>query len=172
MHSPLFSDQLDEIEQQIKKAVDAVACEPGHGDWKDAVWTKKIKNAIAMLGQARGLRTYASSAELANHGEWLYDLTWTDEPSGFLRSVPLVLEMEWTPNGVVDDFQKLVVARASHRVMLFNYTPGHDQVLFLDKILHSVTAFDETKEGDRYLFGGWINEEDRFDWHLVLVTDQ
>jgi hypothetical protein len=169
MYNLVLSQQFDEVEQQIKNAVDGLASEPGHGDWKDAIWSNKIKNALATLGQARGLHTYASSAELANHGEWLYDLTWTDEPSGFIRSVPLALEMEWTPNGIVYDFQKLVVARANHRVMLFNYSSGHDPMLFLDKILSNIPKFDGTRAGDRYLFGGWINAQDCFEWDLAVI---
>jgi hypothetical protein len=110
---------LDEVEVAIRNAVDRVARDPEHGKWPDAEWTKRLKNALATLGQGFGFRVYASTAELANQGKWLFDLTWTDEPAGFLRRVP-----------------------ASSIV------------------------------GDRYLLGGWINEEDKFEWSLFAVEDE
>lgn len=163
------SSDLDETEIAIRQAVDAVASEPGHGEWKDAVWTKHIKNAIVTLGHKRGWHAYASSAECATRGEWLFDVAWTDEPSGFLRSVPLVLEMEWHFGEVDDDFHKLVAARAEHRVMLFNYPTGHSREIFLERLLTNVTTFVGTMPGDRYLFGGWVEEADCFEWKLAVA---
>lgn len=162
---------LDEIEVAIRDAVDHVAREPGHAKWPDAAWTKKLKNKLAMLGQDRGFRAYASTAELANQGEWLFDLTWADEPAGFLRAIPLACELEWDPGGVDDDFQKLVVARADHRVMLFNFPPGCLRQLFLDRMLKNVTNFAWSRSTDRYLLGGWVEEDDKFDWSLFVAEE-
>jgi len=160
------------MEVAIRECVDHVSAQPGHGKWSDAEWTKNLKNALATLGQNHGFRAYASSAELANQGEWLFDLTWADEPAGFLRSIPLALEMEWNPGGVDDDFQKLVVARAQHRAMLFSFPPGSSRRLFIDKLLKNVQTFTLSSHGDRYLLGGWVEELDHFEWYLFVTEDE
>lgn len=159
---------FDEIEVAILDAVDRVAAETGHEQWPDKEWTRRLKNVLAVLGQSHGYRAYASTAELANCGEWLFDVTWTDEPAGFLRSVPLALEMEWDCGGIDDDFQKLVAARADHRVLLFNFPRGHDMNLVLERVLTNVRTFSSSSRADRYLFGGWVEDLDRFEWRLVV----
>lgn len=86
---------LDTLEVAIRDAVDRVAAEAGHKQWPDKEWTRRLKNALAVLGQGLRFRVYASTAELATGGEWLFDVTWTYEPNGFLHELPLALEMEW-----------------------------------------------------------------------------
>ena len=163
------SDNLDEVEMAIRETVNGIAADEGHEAWSDANWTKELKNALVKLGQRHDFQGFASGSEWAPWGEWLFDLTWADEPAGFLRSLPLIVEMEWRDRGVDDDFQKLVVARAEHRVLLFNFPPGQSRQPVLDRLLGNVTEFAGTCVGDRYLIGGWVDTDDRFQWSLHIV---
>ena len=59
-----------------------------------------------------------------DYGERLYDVTWLDyekSGSGELVDAPLAAECEWGNEGdIEDDFEKLLLARAGIRLMIFN----------------------------------------------------
>ena len=56
--------------------------------------------------------------------EWLYDVTWLKyehEGERLLIEAPSVAECEWGNKGDIDDdFEKLLLARAGIRLMIFN----------------------------------------------------
>ena len=54
-------------------------------------------------------------------GGWLYDLTWVTVKGNDFVDFPLVLESEWGLDNMYldEDFRKLSVARAEHRIMIF-----------------------------------------------------
>ena len=110
-----LNTMLNEITQQ--------ATETGR-EWTTREWTRRVKDAFIQLGIARGY-TPCPNPQL-EWGEFLYDVIWlrTDEENRVI-GVPLVAEIEWGNRGDVwDDFQKLLVARAGVRVMIFNGYPG------------------------------------------------
>jgi hypothetical protein len=83
--------------------------------------------------------------------EFLYDLVWlTYGDDGFrMTGVPLVLECEWGRLPDVDyDFEKLLLARADHRVMIFQ---GTDPEQHFNRMIERVRHCGLTRSGDRYL---------------------
>lgn len=74
-------------------------------------------------------------------------------------SCPLVLESEWSVQlkDIMEDFVKLLLARAEHRVMIFQQQTAQQVHQVVEKLEAQVSAFRGTQPGDRYLLLG-------FDW--------
>ncbi len=113
--------------------------------WHDGEWAPYIKAALGAAGTEKGYTPYYTIPDIQS--EFLYDLIWVRENEGErIVSVPLVAEIEWGNQGDVwDDFQKLLVARAGVRVMVFNGWPG-----LLEELQAHVHQY--AHGGDRYLF--------------------
>ena len=102
---------------------------------RDTVWTKTIKTKLCEIGQDRfGCKVGARDVDKAarDYGEWLYDVTWLEyERYGLLIDAHLVAECEWSDfEAIVEDFEKLLLARAGVRLMIFdgNYEPGSKEI--------------------------------------------
>ena len=100
---------------EIKKLLDSVAADGDGAIWNDSEWTKQIKNRVCTLGKRYRYWVYASSCDGTDGGEWLYDITWLNYSGKKLIDVELVLGVRMEKNGIDDDFQKLLLARAELR---------------------------------------------------------
>jgi hypothetical protein len=160
-------DALDPVERGIADAVMDIPSRARREQWKsDKRWTIEIMTALGRLGRTKGYDVCTSSWRLDDGhcwGEWLYDLTWVVMRDGVLAAVPLVLECEWSLNreaGIDPDFQKLLLARAARRVMIFQQ-PSRPAVEEVVSRLHvQIGAFGRTQSADRYLLFG-------FDWETT-----
>ncbi len=87
-------------------------------------YTTQILTGLCRVGQRLGYSAYAAKVtdEHRDGPEWLYDTTWLElDDAGRMKSIPLVAECEWGSQGLSeDDLQKLLVARATLRVMVYN----------------------------------------------------
>ncbi len=128
--------------------------------WGNRVWTQRVKETLVGLALDRGYKTYTSGVSRADGSEWgeyLYDLVWleVDPNDDFLvRDVPLVAEIEWgDEEDIWDDFQKLPIARAAVRVMIFDTKPG-----LIEKLKNQmIRDFKLSADSDRYLFASYDN---------------
>src|ERR1700733_4473041 len=88
--------------------------------------------------------------------EWLWDMTWlVYEKSGeksSLIEIPLAMGCEVNTNigEILWDFRKLLVSRASLRVMVCETSKESGAHIF-DRLLSEIHAFSGTQKGDRYL---------------------
>ena len=126
----------------------------GHGEW-----APYIQAVLGALGTDRG---YTSRYTLPNcQSEFLYDLIWVRKnEEGRVVDVPLVAEIEWASrNEVWWDFQKLLVARAGVRVMIFTGFRGLSEELYAH-VQHYALG------GDRYLFAAYHSTPE----HYFVVT--
>ena len=109
------------------------------------------------------LQPYATGVgdDVAEGNEWLYDVTCLRyDDDGFLTRVALTAECEWgVQNQVYYDFEKLLLARADLRVMVFDGTraPGYTEFFgifsqYIGRCAHSVV-------GDQWLFVAWTPEQ-------------
>ena len=113
--------------------------------------------------------TYASPMEdfNVNGAEWLYDVTALlyDIPveNCFSRTV-LVAECEWgNEENIMIDFQKLLLARADVRVMVFDGTwpPGYQELFTIFQ--NNIANNKQAQLGDIWLFATWtVDEEWKF----------
>ncbi len=134
--------------------------------------TRQIKNRIGNLGNSLGFQVYCSQCKYDKNGEWLFDLTWTRETKHTLKSLILALESEWNRSEVIDDFEKLLVARANHRVMIL-WEKTHERAAKLFQVMiNEIKSSDLTIQGDRYLFACWIEKAEYFDMSLFIAGDK
>ena len=152
-------------------------------DCNQTQWTSAVLTPLCRIGQKPTLEfdcsVYASSnfvdEQDKDGGEWLYDVTWCKYENNFLTSVPVVAECEWGNLGdIKDDFEKLILARAAVRVIVFDgiYCKNGAEAL-ANKFCDWVGAFEGSQKGDTYLLVGY--EEDEKNWCFryfnILVND-
>ncbi len=114
-----------EIMRAVQKDLNSL--EVGEGE-SDTVWTTAVKTKLCKIGRDRfGCKVCASGVDKADFGEWLYDVTWLEYEKNDrgklvnLVDAPLVAECEWGNKGdIEDDFEKLLLARAGVRLMIFD----------------------------------------------------
>lgn len=141
--------------------------------------TKAVKTALCRaartaLQYTRGVFICANGVEeryVAYQREWLYDvacLKYADnEFSRPLMKVYLAAECEWGPERAVhNDFEKLLVARADVRVMVYDGTRVRDDDKFT-KLEHFVRRCRFTQAGDTYLLAAY--SDDRFEYRQINV---
>lgn len=157
---------MKELVEAVKRALDALCDEPDEREWGDPEWTDRVKSAVAGCDELKDLKAYAYGVEHAAGKEWLYDLTCLDysvEQDRLYRAV-LVLECEWDPSlsGINYDFQKLLLARADLRLMVFQAKDAAGYEHVTSDLIDQVESFQQSSQGDRYLLSGWLADGRRF----------
>jgi hypothetical protein len=164
-----MTENLDDIETLVKEALIKIPPLASAEKWPDDNrWTQEIKKALRAIGKGSGYYVYSSGSRSAQ-GEWLWDMTWLIYENHRLISVPLALESEWKPNGVSDDFQKLLVSRALHRVMIFQAKKRGKSEDIIKGLIEEVKQYRQTQVGDRYLFAPWLNETNQFEFTVYVA---
>lgn len=164
---------LDEIEMAIRNTLLSIPQENIDAQWSDGQWTEQVKARLYRLGALHHFHVCASSrAVKTDEGEWLFDMTWIRNEQGRMVSVPLVLECDWggpRNERLENNFLKLLLARADHRVHIFE-GPRAFIAQQLDKFKQHILAFKETKPEDRYLFVAnlWGTTKPEFEFDLFL----
>lgn len=154
------------MEHEITEFLNTFGDEAKNKDWGDGEWTKRIKDGICSIGKSKRYWVYASQAQEADGGEWLFDLSWLNYSNKDLITVELALECEWDRNGIDDDFQKLLLCRAEYKVMIFQANNIDQFNVTIDKLIHQIIRFTRSQDGDRYLFSSWLNDKKRFEHKL------
>jgi hypothetical protein len=157
----------DETERQIVKRLKSLRL---RGDYSDGNWTRQIKISIGTLGTKLGYSVCAGGPFQKYDFEsgWLYDLVWYKENAFGLIDVPLVLESEWKTYAQIKyDFEKLLVARAKYRVMIFQATPANTESI-LSRLKQIIGHSEMKARGDRYLFAVVDPSGDVKDEHYVV----
>ena len=96
----------------------------------------------------------------ADDREWLYDVTCLDyDAEYFLRQTVLVAECEWGPEEeIYGDFEKLLVAQAAVRVMVFDgtYPAGYEKVF--KAFAEYISRCRHTHDAGSWLFAAWTRD--------------
>ncbi|PYJ85425.1 MAG: hypothetical protein DME22_09230 [Verrucomicrobia bacterium] len=170
--APYIRTKPDQTESKIIDALKGV-CNNAEGlDGK--AWTRRVKESVARLGRDGKHEVCANRCKHAHGREWLYDLCWLDYQKDSLIGAKLVMEVEWQPGGpggAEDDFQKLVLARADHRVMIFCPKGKEKTEKAVNRLLSQfVERFRHSSPGDRYLFGCWNSGTSGFDFSVFKLV--
>ena len=137
-------------------------------------WTIKVKAKLCEIGHR--LRYYVCASQLpgAECSEWLYDMTWLEytdhtvgsaQTSGWLVDVPLVAECEWSGvQEIEDDFSKLLLARASVRLMVCYDRHPNGPHGMAEQLAEFIQRFNGTRAEDVYMLAvlSWNDDEGSF----------
>lgn len=145
-----FAKLVDGLEQALNKAF---AEDIGTQDVLAAICKacRKFDNNLYLCATGK-------AGEAAKCGEFLYDVTCLDyDDKGFLCQAILVAECEWGPPAdVYDDFEKLLLAHAPVRVMVFDGrrpSGGYEEVFeMLDRYVARCTHTDAS---ETWLYAAW-----------------
>ena len=170
---------MDRIESEIVHVLDDFGNDSRGKSNED--WTKGIKEILVMKAKDFGYLVSANHCNGSDYPEWLFDLVWyeysgdvnNEERKYNLLDIPLVLESEWgNRKDIIYDFEKLLIARSGHRVMIFQEKEREIQKL-MDNLVGRIKAFKFTQKGDRYLFSGWClykdNKKNEFIHRLYIA---
>ena len=121
------------------------------------VWTKAIATKLCEIGRGFNFQVRATAEETnRDRPEWLYDVTWLERDTGRLVAAPLVAECEWKkPKDINYDFDKLLLARASVRLMIYdgNYKLGSREIA--EELARRIREFTESRAEDTWLLAAW-----------------
>lgn len=146
--------------------------------WRNREWTEKVLPTLCKLGRRLGYTARSAPNEHRDGNEWLYDVTWCDcDTDDRLISVPMVAECEWGDLGKIEyDFEKLLLARATVRVMVYtawyarnSYDPAE---VINKKLREHVRTFNGAR-GDTYLLIANVRDigETKF-FEFAEIVDQ
>lgn len=102
-------------------------------------------------------------AHARDSGEWLYDVAWLSyQPDGeeYLLGADLVAECEWNPgfDHLDTDFRKLLLARATVRLMIFDGGDADGANRVPNHLARQVTAFRCSRDDDVWLLAAWVGD--------------
>ncbi len=164
--------QGDVIERSIEAALNHLATNWGsiRKPGSDASWTRAVKNRIGALGRRHRYAVYAAGSRYSRLGEWLFDLIWLKMGDETVLDFPLALECEWSPGKeTLWDFQKLLVSRARHRVLVMYARNEKTADRTIEDLIGEVRKFKQTRGGDRYMFACYLGDRDRFHCHVHVA---
>jgi len=147
-------DALNNHTEEFCKYVNIKNKEYGYKDF-----TKKIKTIIGNLGEAKGFDVLCSGVDNIygnDNKEFIYDLTWVDieikqDKFPIVKSVPLVLESEISGKKwgqFKEDFDKLLLAKSSYKLMIFTKNNQKDFDLAIKYAGLAVESFSGFEAND------------------------
>jgi hypothetical protein len=178
------NEKPDFIEEKIIQVLNEIPsiAEKESWQWKRGRWTIEIKERLCRLAHSLksndlGLNemklTVCATVEKGDefdYGEWLYDMTWCIEDGNKrLLRVFLALESELSPDSELDpDFQKLLQARAEHRIFIFQDKTIDDITQKIKIMKDQIEQFNFSQSGDRYLFAGLGYNPRKFSFEIYV----
>lgn len=157
-----------QIMRAVSEGLNSLTIKP----WDKKKATKAVKNKLSEIGQDKfGCYVCASGVQTANCGEWLYDVTWLEyDCDGSLVDAHLAAECEWGNSGDIDDdFQKLLLARASVRLMIFGGWDECGSKRKLDWIANEIGNFKPSLDEDAWLLAACEGSDEK-DWSFKIFT--
>ncbi|MBN9382336.1 MAG: hypothetical protein J0H74_16325 [Chitinophagaceae bacterium] len=152
-----------------KSAADLWAA--GHKD--NTTWTEAIKRLLIDLGKKSGYQICTSGFPNETEPGWLYDLVWYQEnEQRYLLDVPLVVESEWNENygHIKFDFEKLIAARANHRLMVCQCRTLRKEER-LEYFRNAIKTYRHCQPGDRYLIALLDVMDATYHFELLVLKD-
>ena len=151
-------NELEVVKTTLKDAVPIINRLP-----KGSGWTQEIMPRLCDAGQECDYYVCVSKVNQADRGKWLYDMTWLQSEGNGVTDVGLVLECEWGYfREVRADFEKLLLAKACLRCMIFWAENRQDAMDYVLRLVDVINEFQRTDPKDKYLFCVWLDDEDGF----------
>ena len=162
-------DDLEMSEKlEIMRAIQESFAHPPEERGNDDKWTRALLTKLCEIGRINfACKVRANRGKVdrtfRDRGEWLYDVTWLKYNNDRLIDVPLVAECEWGNfNKIKDDFQKLLLARAGVRLMVYNgCQSSYGSRAIAEELAQNVMGFNYRQEGDAWLLAAWERAENQ-----------
>lgn len=154
---------LQNIEKAIVDAIEAIPSQFPAGA-RDALWTQAVKRQLGNLGEQVGCSVCTSGFRGCFDGEWLFDLCWyINSSEGRLLRLLLAAESEWSRDlkAVRYDFEKLLVAKAQLKLMVFQATGAAIEQTFR-MLSVGIETYEGGSTGEIYLLACYDEGADRF----------
>ncbi len=138
----------------------------GSRAWTEAFLDRLVEAAREMPDSDHiGVGGHPLFVENADFGEWLFDMIWLKyDQQQRMEGVYLVAESEWgSKEDVLDDFQKLLVARATVRVMVYD---AHNAGDMTECFREHIGAFHGSAD-DTYVVIAYDEDPDK--WWLTFT---
>ncbi len=168
---------VDETSQSIRQALTEINARLAGQGASDKEWTNAVKTKLYQAGHNLGYRVATSldrkrvaegCADGPDFGEWLFDLVWmvwNGEPQRQLNRICLVVESEWgNQDDIMDDFEKLLVARSCVRLMIFQASNRAEVEEVFNLLQGEAEGFEQRQAGDYYLLAGYNLRNSTFRW--------
>ena len=150
---------MSQVELEVQKKLVDISKSQLIGN---TAWTQAIMNSLTALAYAPPYGYYVYGKKCNNVDNTitgcLYDMLWYSPKTlsylpgdnTIFYKIHLVLECEWKRNvgEIMYDFQKLIQARADHRVMIFE---SDDTDLMIDRMIEYAELSPLSVKGDRFL---------------------
>ena len=165
----------------------------------DKVWTQAVKTKLCEIGHGFGYEVCASGMDSkADYGEWLYDVTWleyerdlgkrgldltvqaraaaAERKRRLLIDSHLVAECEWgNLKDIIDDFEKLLLARAGVCLMIFEgiskRIPEPRSKRAAEQLAGRIREFKGSCAEDDWLLAAWErNDDEEKGWSFRYFT--
>jgi len=159
----------DAVESEIESVLSSLCENPHARRWGRPDWGEEVKAAVGAVAQRANYRWLSDGS----HGEWLWDGVAQEWAGDYLIGIPLALEVEWHGWAEIKyDFEKLLVSRANHRVMVCSAGSRAGAETHLSRLRAMIEAFRLNQSGDRYLLACWYGRKDaagEFIFDLIVV---
>ena len=134
-----------------------------------------VKTKLCEIGRNEfGFYVCAKSVEKTDRGEWLFDVSWLKyDCDKSLIYVPLAAECEWGAfKDIYYDFQKLLLARASVVLMIFEARESSSKEM-ADCLAEKVGKFRGSGDENAWLLAAWErNDCQEKGWSFRYFTIQ
>jgi hypothetical protein len=166
---------LDDFERTIARELDHAIPEEGQrGALADASWTSHIKKRLCDLGHHNGFEVRTEGCSEADAGEWLFDLVWLKKHAGGeqLTGMPLVMQLEWGQHlkEIVTAFEKLLVSKAGHKVIVFQRSSPDQVKNAITILMDRIGSFQPLSPDERYLLAGYSYEQQVFVYEPIQMS--
>jgi hypothetical protein len=166
---------LDDFERKIARELDRTIPEKDQrGVLADAEWTGRILERICDLGRGNGFGVCPGNCGETDSREWMFDLVWLDKRTGTERFVgmPLAMQIEWDRHlkEIELHFEKLLVAKAGHKVMVFQRSSPAEARNVMTVLVDRIKSYNPLSHDERYLLVGYAYEQQLFVYEPVQMS--
>ncbi|KOY87812.1 hypothetical protein AD998_18225 [bacterium 336/3] len=170
---------FDRFEIRIQEVLDTCIVDLYNaGDSSRTGWTSTIKTALCELknevNAGSDICLAASSVENKDWIEWLFDVTLYIYSGGgdfrHLKRIHLAVECEWdyNPQEIQNDFEKLLVAKAQYKLMIFQAKDNDSLKNTISELKTIIDNFPSYPE-ERYMFAAYSDEDGVFYFDLKVI---
>lgn len=166
----LIDVEADDLEQKITGIFESIARQFTGSGQGDGIWTHAILEELAKFGNVDEPSVCPAMKPSGYSPEWLFDFVWYRYDCGSLKRLELILESEWAQNynAIQYDFEKLLIAKCPHKVMVFQGSTRQIEK-WIESLRGIVLGYENNYARERYFFIAYDTNLKRFRFQTTQV---